>query len=74
MDQISASKTESKINWHNNKGIGKFKVICSGRATLPSSWFNSACTWVLIVVPSALQIAFVNPAYGNERLWVGIII
>ena len=74
MEQTTPSKTDSSINWHHNKGIGNFKVICSGKATLPHSWYGSICTWVLILVPSALQIAFVNPAYGNDRLWVGVIV
>ena len=40
-----------------------------------SFWFNSICTWVLILVPSALQIVFVNPGYAkDDQLWVGIVI
>ena len=54
---------DSRVNYYNDKGIGRFKVLCRGGAILPSQWYNSLCSWFLIIVPSGVQIYYINTAY-----------
>ena len=46
-----------------SKDIGSFEVICGGKAVCPGSWAGSVLSWVLILVPSALQIVFINQQF-----------
>jgi hypothetical protein len=50
--------TESLID--KKPQIGKYKVICCGRGLLPIDWGTTVWTWLLILVPSTLQIFCVN--------------
>ena len=40
-------------------------MLCNGKATLPAGWCNSVWTWILILVPSTIQIIYVNSAYST---------
>ena len=54
-DTFSGSgSVRPNFNVYKERGIGKFKVICGGRATMSGTCSNSICTWVLILVPSLL--------------------
>lgn len=63
--QKSASSFDPSINTYQERGIGKFTVICGGWATLPNSWCNTVWTWLLILGPSVVQITFINPAFSS---------
>lgn len=53
------------VNTYKDRGIGKFNVICGGKATLPNGWCNSVWTWLLILGPSTLQIIYINPEFAS---------
>ena len=52
-------------NTYNHKDIGRFKVLCSGRATVSASWCNSVWSYVLILPPSILQMIYINTAFKD---------
>ena len=52
-------------NEYNQKDIGKFRVLCGGRATVSASWCNSVWSWVLILTPSILQMIYINSAFRH---------
>ena len=53
------------VNVYKGRGIGKFTVLCNGRAILPAGWWNSLCSWVLILVPSGFQVILINSAFES---------
>ena len=50
-------------NMHNGKEIGRFTVCCGGELVIPAGWCGSIVAWVLIIVPSFMQIAFINSKF-----------
>jgi hypothetical protein len=51
-------------NIYKGKEIGKFRVICCGRLVVPNGWAGSIFAWILIILPSTLQMLYVNPLFG----------
>ena len=52
---------------YKGKEIGKFRVICCGKLVVPNGWPGSIFAWVLIIVPSMLQIFWVNDLFGYSE-------
>ena len=64
-DSFSQGSGRPNVNEHNERGIGKFTVLCNGVATIPASWCNSVWSWLLILTPSTLQIIYINSAFAE---------
>ena len=57
---------KARTNEYDGKEIGKFKVCCFGKAVIPNDWCSSLWSWLLILVPSTLQIVLVNQSFSNR--------
>ena len=73
MDTLSGEIGESSgvsrpyTNMFKGKEIGKFRVSCGGRLVIPNNWANSIFAWILILFPSIMQMAYVNPLFLNLK-------
>ena len=52
-------------NIWKDKKIGKFKVICGGRAVLPNMWYKSLKTIFTIIILSIVQIVLINTEFDS---------
>ena len=52
-------------NIWKDKKIGKFKVICCGKAVLPNMWYEALKTISVIVIPSIIQMTLINPEFES---------
>ena len=57
-----------QVNVYRQRGIGKFRVVGDGCCIIPPNWCNSIMTWIMIVVPSVLQMVFVNSAFQQVAM------
>ena len=63
MQAESSGVMRPLTNSYKNKEIGKFTVCCGGTLVIPAGWCGSLIAWFLILVPSFLQIIFINSAF-----------
>lgn len=66
LDGESSGVLRPRSNTYNNKEIGKFTVCCGGSLVIPPGWCGSLFAWGLILIPSTLQIAFVNSQFDES--------
>lgn len=60
-EEDSPQFNRSKSRRYQGKETGSFEVVCGGKAVCPGPWATSIPSWLLILIPSFLQMAFVNP-------------
>ena len=68
MDEEDDPQFRGPIARWKNKQTGSYKVICGGKAVLPGPWASAIPSWLLILIPSILQMIFVNSQFKNAFL------